>query len=87
MTHPTLPIVTTGKGEYAERVARVIAVAFINDTLNRVVLLTRHSLPNNTKLSDEPRFNHFLPSIIDKAESGGVLLAAANWAAVAVWFV
>ena len=83
----TLPPITTGSEEYAERFATVIGAAFASDALNRAVLLIKDDLPNDAVLSDERRAQHFFAGIKNKAETGGILVEAANFAAVAVWFV
>lgn len=78
--------ITTGKEDY-DRLASVIGSAFARDALNRAVILTRDSLPNDAEISDEYRTQHFLPLVRTQAENGGVLVEAGNWAAVAVWHV
>jgi hypothetical protein len=87
MTPRTLPAISTGKEEYAERFATVIGTAFAGDALNRAALLTKDSLPNDTVISDEQRTKHFLLGIRNKAETGGILVEAGDFAAVAVWSV
>lgn len=79
-----LPI-TTGKEDYAERLAGVVGSAFARDALNRAVILAKDSLPNDAEISGERRAQHFLPLIKNQAGNGGILVEAGNWAAVAVW--
>ena len=83
---PIVPI-TTGKEDYAERLASVIGSAFARDALNRAVVLTKDSLPNDSEISDERRAEHFLPHIRNQAKNGAVLVESGNWAAVALWHV
>jgi hypothetical protein len=82
-----LPPVTTGGGDYVERLVNVIAAAFVADPLNRAIILYSDSLPNDTDISHERRVEHFLPSTKSKASSGGILVEAGNWAAAVLWFV
>jgi hypothetical protein len=82
-----LPRVTTGGGDYVERLVNVIAAAFAGDPLNRAVILYSDSLPNDAKIRHERRVEHFLPSTLSKASSRAILVEAGNWAAAALWFV
>ena len=85
MTLKKLPPITTGKDEYSERLASVIASAFAGDALNRAALLSSDKLPNGVEISAERRTQHFLPSIKKKAASGAILAEAGDWAAAALW--
>jgi hypothetical protein len=87
MSSIKLPPVTTGSGEYVERLVDVIAAAFAGDALNRAIILHSDSLPNDAEISHERRVEHFLRSTKSKVSSGGILVEAGNWAAAALWFV
>lgn len=82
---PTALPTTTGDVNYIEHLARVIAAAFVDDSLNRYFILSKDSLPNTTVISEEKRFNHFLPGIKKGAETGGVIVEAGDWAGAALW--
>jgi hypothetical protein len=82
-----LPRLTTGGGEYVERLSNLMAAAFARDPLNRATILYSNSLPNNAEISHERWVEHFLSSTKNKASSGGILVEAGNWAAAALWFV
>ena len=82
-----LPRVTTGGGDYVERLVNVMAAAFAGDPLNRALILHSDSMPNDAEIRHERRVEHFLPSTKSKASSGGILVEAGNWAAAALWFV
>ena len=85
MTSNSLPPITVGNEEYAERIANVISEAFARDPLSRAALLSLDSLPNDAEIPTERRIKHFLPGIKKKAASGALLVEAGNWAAVALW--
>lgn len=85
MSYKSLPPITVGKDEYAERVAQVIAEAFAGDALNRAAILSKDSLPNDTVISRERWIEHVLPSIQSKVAVGAHLVEAGDWAAVALW--
>ena len=87
MPSTKLPRVTTGNGDYADRLTNVIAAAFAGDALNRAVVLYSSSLPNDAEITHERLVEHFLSGVKSKAASGGILAEAGNWAAAALWFV
>jgi hypothetical protein len=82
-----LPRVTTGSGDYVERLVNLMAAAFARDPLNRAMILYSDSLPNDAEIGHERWVEHFLPSTKNKASSGGILVEAGNWAAAALWCV
>ncbi|CZR67880.1 uncharacterized protein PAC_17779 [Phialocephala subalpina] len=85
MASKSLPPITVGKDEYAERIAHVIADAFAGDALNRAAVLSLDSLPNDAEIPRERRIKHFLPSIKTRVGLGAHLVEAGDWAAVALW--
>jgi hypothetical protein len=82
-----LPRVTTGDGNYADRLANVLAAAFAGDALNRAVIRHSDSLPNDAEISHERWVEHFISSTKSKIACGGIAIEAGNWAAAALWFV
>ncbi|KAF8853230.1 hypothetical protein BDZ45DRAFT_629291 [Acephala macrosclerotiorum] len=85
MPSQTLPSITVGTEEYADRVADVIAEAFADDALNRAAVLSSDSLPKDAKIPKARRVKHFLPSIRTRVALGAHLVEAGDWAAVALW--
>lgn len=77
---------STKKAENVHRFTQVIAAAFSNDALNRYILLGRESHPDHPKLAQfDSRVQHWLPLVTTRAEKGGILVEAHDWAAVALW--
>jgi hypothetical protein len=80
------PVISIGNEAYAEQLALVVGSAFVSDALNRAKLLTVDSMTNDAEITVERRASYFLPTIRQKALHGALLVEAANWAAVALWY-
>ena len=84
--HNSTSFVTTGTSqEYIERFADVIGASFVNESLNRWIMLYTESLPNDTILTPEKIAQHLLPDIKKKVEAGASIAEAGDWAAAAQW--
>lgn len=85
MLSKSLPLITVGNIEYAERVANVLGSAFAVDALSRAAILFRDSLPNHAEIPLERRIEHLASNIRNRANAGAHLVEAGDWAAVPVW--
>jgi hypothetical protein len=83
-SNPQIPI-TIGGAEYVEPLASLLAAAFVNDPINRYIILSTDDIPNDAVITQERRVEGFLPRLRARAEAGPHFVEAGNWAAAALW--